>query len=204
MRPNRKEYIVKSKPTDCTQCHKRDKCTALCAEVEAWANQDVVGRNSNLLVENGSGYGTHSEFLDLVSMSNDQSENDRDSDVSQGAWSIICDMRLSEKVTRFIYSYYMLGKRIRDIAIDEGKTSQAIDQRHIQAKKTVRKCMVDAIRWKDRRDRLEYSDVMTYDVCKLYYDKGYPKRVIAKLINKHIMTVVKIISKQNEHLGKIV
>jgi hypothetical protein len=165
-----------------------------------WADQDTVGRNSNIQLENGNntGYGTTLDFLDLISAGHDNVE--MDSSGSQEAWDIISGMRLSEKVSRFIYSYYMLGKRIRDIAIEEKTTSQAVDQRHIQARKTVSIRLSARERWNNSRDNLNFKDIFEYDVCELYFGMCYPKKVVAKIMGRHIMAIAKIIDNKNTEL----
>jgi hypothetical protein len=168
-----------------------------------WADQDYVGRNSNLVLENGNkldgSYGDH--FLDLVNSTRPPGYNDRDSSVSQSAWDVVSSMRLSEKVSRFIYSYYMLGKRIRDIAIDEGSTSQAIDQRRLQAHRSVAGHLKRRDAWYNSRELIEYKSVSHYDMAYLFFREGYPRRSIAGLAKRHASTVIKIISSQKRNVG---
>jgi transposase-like protein len=110
-------------------------------------------------------------------------------------------MRLSEKVLRFIYSYYMLGKRIRDIAIDERATSQAIDQRRLQANRSVAGHIERRESWCDKRRRLDCQSIAHYDIAYLFFREGYPRRSIAKVVGMHTSTIIKIIASQNSTLG---
>ncbi len=198
--PKRKEYIVNDKPGPCPSCPDHDTCTELCEKVELWASQDYVGKNSSMLLQNGSDVkGYYDDFLDIVKHTKEPYP-EKDSDVSQLAWNVIVEMRLSTKVTRFIYSYYMLGKRIRDIAIDEGATSQAIDQRHLQAKRSIKNRIESEEWWLSVRDGLKYNSVRDYDICRLFYTGRYPRKIIAKIIGIHVSTVIKLINKKNREL----
>ena len=205
MTPNRKEDIVRNIPGSCQNCEKYKTCTDPCEDVQLWCEQDYIGRNSKLLLENG---GNNSEryffgadsFLDLVNSTQPPGYNERDSDESQKAWNDVSSMRLSGKVARFIYSYFMLGKRIRDIAIDEGATSQAIDQRRLQAERSVAGHIKRRSNWPVIRERLSYKSVSHYDISFLFFSEGYPRRSIAKLMGLHPSTVIKIISNQTRDL----
>jgi hypothetical protein len=185
-----------------------------------WVDQDTVGRNSNILLQNGqTDNSKNPDFIDMVRSGSPvpghgnisfrrstytmSDTADRDSGVSQDAWGEIYNMRLSEKVSRFIYSYYVLGKRIRDIAIEENTTSQAIDQRHIQAKKTIAIRLDSRKLWNEYRERLNFKGILEYDVCDLYFGRRYPKKVIAKLMNRHISAIVKIIDNKISELHSL-
>jgi hypothetical protein len=169
-----------------------------------WADQDYVGRNSNLVLENGnkSDFSYGDNFLDLVNSTRQPGHHERDSSESQSAWSVIASMRLSERVVRFIYSYYMLGKRIRDIAIDEAATSQAIDQRRLQSLRSVKSHLERRDLWVDRRDVFSYKSISNYDISRLFFREGYPKKSIARIAGLHVSTIIKIISNQNRTLGE--
>jgi DNA-directed RNA polymerase specialized sigma54-like protein len=97
----------------------------------------------------------------------------------------------------------MLGKRIRDIAIDEKTSSQTIDQRHIQAKKSIAKRLQQRELWLKIRGMLEYKSVRDYDVCYLFFGAGYPRKIIAKIMRLHVSTVIKIIRKKYNELGDL-
>ena len=165
-------------------------------------DQDRVGRSSRLVLENGS----HSsslggDFLDLVKSTRDLDINERDSTWSQESFRKIVGLRLSEKATRFIYSYYMLGRRIRDIAIVEGATSQTIDQRHYHAKKTIAARLDEQAEWVSDRDKLPYSNIRQYDMAALFYGHSFPRKVVAKMVGVNVSTAVKYISKQSSRLA---
>lgn len=197
----RKENIVKNKPADCTECPSYTVCRNLCHDAELWISQDVVGSNSNVLLENGGHGGTSlsdmgGDFIDFISADSDVSIGDKDSETSQSAWGRVKEMRLTEKVTRFIYSYYMVGRRIRDIAINEGATSQAIDKRHQQAKASIKNRMDRAEAWVNMRDNIEYDSLRHYDMAAMFFGNFYPRRVISRVIGVHISTVIKYIGRQ--------
>jgi hypothetical protein len=200
--PNRKEGIVSNNPGSCPECDKFRVCTEMCEEVQLWSDQDYVGRNSNLVLENGnkSDFSYGDNFLDLVNSTRQPGYHERDSSGSQDAWSVIASMRLSERVVRFIYSYYMLGKRIRDIAIDEGATSQAIDQRRLQSLRSVKSHLDRRGLWVDRRDTFKYKSISNYDISYMFFREGYPKKSIARLTGLHVSTVIKIISNKKRML----
>ena len=198
--PNRKENIVKNKPMPCPECPKYAVCTAPCQEVELWITQDEVGRNSNLLLENGAcgSYGVtypNWEFLDMIDQTHDGAP-EKDMELKDESWKKIQGMRLSAKVTRFIFSFYVMGKRIRDIAIDEGTSSQTIDRRHHQARVSIRNRMNKESDWINGRDHLEFKSIRNYDMAALFYMHHYPRRIIAKLVGVHSTTVIKYMSNQ--------
>ena len=175
----------------------------MCEEIELWVNQDNMGRSSRMLLENR--YRDDStrldEFVDYVKYHNPDIINP-DSTTSTDAWLDVCSMRLSDKIVRMIYSYYMLGKRIRDIAIDEKTSSQTIDQRHIQAKKSIAKRLEQRNNWDIIKGMLEYKSVRDYDVCHLFFGMGYPRKIIAKIMRLHVSTVIKIILRKNGELDR--
>ena len=196
----RKEDIVKNKP-DCEGCKDRSTCVTPCDAVERWIDQDRVGRNSNLVLENGSKSSSlGDEFLDLVNVTRNNIDT-RDSQVSNDAWELIKSIRLSEKVTRLIYSYYMLGRRVRDIAISEGISSQAVDQRHFQAKRTIAKRLKRKSKWVLQRHMLEYKGIQQYDMSVLFNDMCLPRKVVSNVLGVNVSSVVKYIAKQNRTLA---
>jgi hypothetical protein len=179
-------------------------CMELCEKAELWVDQDTIGRSSRVLLENR--YRTGSEqrlddYIDYVAYHNPDVVTPNRA-LSMEAWEDVCTMRLSDKIIRMIYSYYILGKRIRDIAIDEKTSSQTIDQRHIQAKKSIAKRLKQRAHWKKIRGKLKYKSVRDYDVCYLFYGAGYPRKIIAKIMRLHVSTVIKIILKKNSELGE--
>lgn len=194
MKPNRKEYIVKDQPNPCPECPQYKTCRKLCDRAERWVNQDTVGANSNVLLENaGSGkalYEMGGDFLDFATMTNSPSKGNMDSTTSQEAWEKVRWMRLSDKVTRFIYSYYMLGKRIRDIAIEENASSQAIDKRHVQAKTSIRNRLKRAESWKASRESMKFRSINHYDMSALFFGLFYPRRIVSRIVGAHISTVM--------------
>lgn len=205
MNPNRKEGIVSDKPSPCTECSDYKFCTDLCDKMELWADQDTVGRSSTILLENRDRVGSEERLDDYVDYCAFHNKNifTPDSTLSMEAWNDVCSMRLSDKIVRMIYSYYMLGKRIRDIAIDEKASSQAIDQRHIQAKKSIAKKLEQRLFWQKVRGTIEYQSVRDYDVCSLFFGAGYPRKIIAKVMGLHVSTVIKIIVKKSNELSSI-
>jgi len=205
MNPNRKEGIVSDKPSPCTECPDYKFCTDLCDKMELWADQDTVGRSSTILLENRDRVGSEARLDDYVDYCAFHNKNifTPDSTLSIDSWNDICSMRLSDKIVRMIYSYYMLGKRIRDIAIDEKASSQAIDQRHIQAKKSIAKKLEQRLFWQKVRGTIEYQSVRDYDVCSLFFGAGYPRKIIAKVMGLHVSTVIKIIVKKSNELSSI-
>jgi len=205
MKPNRKEDIVAEKPAPCPECPKYKTCINLCEKMELWADQDTVGRSSTQLLENRDRKGSEQRLDDYVDYCAFHNKDvvTPDSALSIESWDDICSMRLSDKVVRMVYSYYMLGKRIRDIAIDECTSSQAIDQRHIQAKKSIAKKIKQRDHWKKIRGSLEYRSIRDYDVCRLFFEAGYPKKIIAKVMGLHVSTVIKIILKKTNELSAI-
>jgi len=205
MNPNRKEIIVKDKPYPCPDCPTYKTCHNICERVEMWADQDTVGRSSQILLENRHRTGSETRLDDYVDYCAFHNPGVvwPDTTLSMEAWADICSMRLSDKIVRMVYSYYMLGKRIRDIAIEEQTSSQTIDQRHVQAKKSIAKRLKQRLHWKNVRDNLEYKSVRDYDVCNLFFGKGYPRRVIAKIMKLHVSTVIKIIFKKNGELADL-
>jgi hypothetical protein len=205
MQPNRKETIVANDPGPCPACSMYGECMILCEKAELWADQDTVGRSSRVLLENRHRTGSEKrldDYIDYVSFHN-QNVVIPDSTLSMEAWRDVCSMRLSDKIIRMIYSYYMLGKRIRDIAIDEKTSSQTIDQRHIQAKKSIAKRLQQRELWLKIRGMLEYKSIRDYDVCYLFFCAGYPRKIIAKIMRLHVSTVIKIIRKKYNELGDI-
>jgi len=205
MNPNRKEGIVSDKPSPCPECREYKTCIKLCDKMELWTDQDTVGRSSTILLENRERVGSEKRLDDYVDYCAFHNRNvfKPDSTLSIDAWNDICSMRLSDKIVRMIYSYYMLGKRIRDIAIDEKASSQAIDQRHIQAKKSIAKKLEQRLYWKEVRGTLQYQSVRDYDVCSLFFGAGYPRKIIAKVMGLHVSTVIKIIFKKSNELGDL-
>jgi hypothetical protein len=204
MEPNRKETIVANNPGPCLECSMHGTCIATCEKVELWIDQDSIGRSSRVLLENRHRTGSEQrldDYIDYIAYHNKDVVTP-DSTLSMEAWNDICSMRLSDKIIRMIYSYYMLGKRIRDIAIDEKTSSQTIDQRHIQAKKSIAKRLKQRTHWKEIRGKLEYKSVRDYDVCHLFFGAGYPRKIIAKIMRLHVSTVIKIILKKNSELGE--
>jgi hypothetical protein len=204
MEPNRKEIIVANTPRPCPACSMFGTCIELCEEAALWVDQDTIGRSSRVLLENRHRTGSEQrldDYIDYVAYHNPDVVTP-DSTLSMKAWKDVCTMRLSDKIIRMIYSYYMLGKRIRDIAIDEKTSSQTIDQRHIQAKKSIAKRLKQRAHWKKIRGKLEYKSVRDYDVCYLFYGAGYPRKIIAKIMRLHVSTVIKIILKKNNELGE--
>jgi hypothetical protein len=174
----------------------------LCEKAELWVDQDSIGRSSRVLLENRHRTGSEQrldDYIDYVAYHNKDIVTP-DSTLSTNAWADVCSMRLSDKIVRMIYSYYMLGKRIRDIAIDEKTSSQTIDQRHIQAKKSIAKRLKQRKHWKEIRGVLNYKSVRDYDVCYLFFSAGYPRKIIAKIMRLHVSTVIKIILKKNSEL----
>jgi hypothetical protein len=206
MKPNRKEYIVNDKPSPCPECPEYKTCRQLCERAERWVNQDSIGGNSNVVLENGSDgnslFNHGHDFLDIVDLVNDPPRNELDSTVSQDAWNRINEMRLSEKVSRFIYSYYMLGKRIRDIAIDEKASSQAIDKRHVQAKISIRNRLKRLELWKNHVDAMEFKSIRHYDMCVLFFTLFYPRMIISKVVGAHTSTVINETSNKINQLSK--
>ena len=202
MKPNRKEGIVSDKPAPCPECPDYKTCTGLCAKMERWTGQDTIGRSSTILLENKNRVGSEIRLDDYVDYCAFHNTNivTPDSTLSMEAWSDVCSMRLSDKVVRMVYSYYMLGKRLRDIAIDEKASSQAIDQRHIQAKKSIAKRLEQRSYWKKVRGTIQYKSVRDYDVCSLFFGAGYPRKIIAKIMGLHVSTVIKIIFKKSNEL----
>lgn len=202
---NRKETIVANDPGPCPSCPDYQTCTEMCEKVEMWSNQDTVGRNGSMLLQNHIRY-DGSEGLDTFVDYCKYTHPDvlvPDSTLSIEAWNDVCSMKLSDKIVRMIYSYYMLGKRIRDIAIDEGASSQAIDQRHIQAKKSIAKRLRQREHWLSVRDKLEYRSTRDYDVSYLFFSAGYPRKIIAKIMRLHVTTIIKIISNKIKEIGTI-
>jgi len=149
MVPNRKETIVANNPGPCPECHKYKTCKKLCEKVEMWVDQDTVGRSSTILLENRLRTGSEERLDDYVDYCAAHNTDIivPDTTLSIDSWNDVASMRLSDKIVRLIYSYYVLGKRIRDIAIDEDTSSQTIDQRHIQAKKSIAKYLEKRDRW---------------------------------------------------------
>lgn len=205
MIPNRKEIVVANKPGPCTDCPDLNHCTIMCEQVDLWVNQDTKGRSSTMHLENRTRYGFEDRLDDYVDYAAFLNPDVMlpDSDTSREAWMEIRSMRLSDKVIRFIYSYYMLGNRIRDIAIDEKTSSQAIDQRHIQAKISVAQRIEQREFWKYIKSSIKYISVRDYDICYLFFGAGYPKRVIAKIVGLHVSTIIKIISNKNSELDDL-
>jgi len=113
-----------------------------------------------------------------------------DSSASQNAWEKIRWMRLSDKVTRFIYSYYMLGKRIRDIAIEENASSQAIDKRHVQAKSSIKNRLKRVSKWEASRESMQFRSINHYDMAALFFGYFYPRRIVSRIVGAHISTVM--------------
>jgi hypothetical protein len=204
MDPRRKEIIVANAPRPCPACSMFGTCIELCEEAALWVDQDTIGRSSRVLLENRHRTGSEQrldDYIDYVAYHNPDVITP-DSTLSMEAWKDVCAMRLSDKIIRMIYSYYMLGKRIRDIAIDEKTSSQTIDQRHIQAKKSIAKRLKQRAHWNKIRGKLTYKSVRDYDVCYLFYGAGYPRKIIAKIMRLHVSTVIKIILKKNNELGE--
>jgi len=202
MKPNRKETIVANNPGPCTTCPAFPTCTTMCEEVDLWVNQDTIGRSSRILLENRHRTGSEQrldDYVDYCAFHNEPPVTP-DTSLSVDTWKDICTMRLSDKIVRLLYSYYMLGKRIRDIAIDEKTSSQTIDQRHIQAKKSIAKRLEQRNNWDIIKGMLDYKSVRDYDVCHLFFGLGYPRKIIAKLMGMHVSTVIKIIRKKNSEL----
>ena len=199
-RPNRKEYIVAEKPGDCTECPKRPTCRKMCEKVSRWVNQDFVGRNSNIVLEMGresrpslSDIGR--EYLDLANLVQDHfvTPNDNDGDLAEASWEKVKNMRLTEKITRFIFSHYVLGKKIRDIAIEEDASSQTVDGRHKQAKVSIASRLKMEQIWDEVVSHKEFKDIRSFDISFLFYKFHYPGRVIASVLKIHPSTVFKIL-----------
>ena len=202
MIPNRKETIVANDPGPCPDCPRYKTCKKMCEKVEMWVNQDTVGRNSNILLENRVRTGSEErldDYVDYCAFHNSDIVKP-DSTLSIDTWNDVCTMRLSDKIIRMIYSYYMLGKRIRDIAIDEKTSSQTIDQRHIQAKKSIAKHLEQRNNWDIIKGVLKFKSIRDYDVCYLFFCAGYPRKIIAKIMRLHVSTVIKIITSKNREL----
>lgn len=200
-KPNRKEYIVANKPGPCPDCPKYSTCKSLCEKVERWSDQDFIGKSSTVLLENGDKNG-----MTIFDKGGDFSDftNDHGTFIpmnpSREAWLKIKNMRLSERVVRFIHSYYVLGKRIRDIAIEENATSQAIDRRHHHAKLCIKDRLERMDKWPEILENLTYNSVAQYDAAILFYKYSYPRRIIARSIGMTTSTVLKYISKKNKEL----
>jgi hypothetical protein len=173
----------------------------MCDKVNLWVSQDSVGRSSIVVLENGTRdgmtlfdrgqdmadfMGSGSTFIEL--------------DPSHDAWVKIKNMRLSEKILRFIHSYYVMGKRIRDIAIEEKSTSQAIDRRHHHAKMCIKDRTKKMDRWPAVMKVMEFSSIKEYDMAILFYHYCYPRRIVAKTLNLNASTVLKYISNNNRFL----
>lgn len=205
MIPNRKETIVANNPGPCPECPKYSSCQEMCERVESWVNQDSVGRNSKMLLENRNRTGSEERLDDYVDYMDFMNKDviRPDSTLSADSWNNVCSLRLSDKIIRMIYSYYMLGKRIRDIAIDEKTSSQAIDQRHNQAKISLAKRLKQRDHWLEIRGKLKYKSVRDYDICYLSFGAGYPRKTIAKLMRLHVSTVINIIKKKNRELRSL-
>lgn len=165
-----------------------------------WADQDFVGSNSNLILENGRpGSTIHSmggDYLDTVAFNRGYPGVDNDMGTDWESWETIRRLRLSEKMTRMIYSYYVEGRRLRDIAIDEGVTSQAIDVRHNQAKMSVAKRLELESVWDKYAINLKYDSIEKYDCMVLFFKYHLPRRLIAKVVG--INSSSKITALSNE------
>ena len=202
MKPNRKETIVANDPGPCPDCPEYKTCKILCEKVELWVNQDTIGRSSTILLENRFRTESEERLDDYVDYCLYHNKNivKPDSTLSIDTWNDVCTMRLSDKIIRMIYSYYMLGKRIRDIAIDEKTSSQTIDQRHIQAKKSIAKHLEQRENWDIIKGMLDFKSIRDYDVCYLFFRAGYPRKIIAKIMRLHVSTIIKIITIKNKEL----
>jgi len=211
MKPNRKEYVVADKPVSCSECLKRATCKKLCDTAERWVSQDYVGASSNVVMQNGLGVGTpgifgqagdgqYNDWIDMMATLEGSSIVEGDIESDWDKWDEVQGMRLSEKITRFIFSYYVMGRRIRDIAIMEGSSSQAIDQRHIQAKKVIARKLKLAAGWIGMRDKVVYKSILDYDVSRLYFEKKYPRKAIASILRIHLSNVGKRIARQINQL----
>jgi len=190
----RKEEIIKNPPSSCMECEKRPNCTTPCRMVDDWANQDHIGGNSKILLANSDISTISSTPDDFVDLCRFHRKNfvEKDSNTSMEAWHKIMDMKLSHKVSRFIYSYYYHGRRIRDIAIEEGVSSQAIDRRHHQAKKTVRRNLDAEENWKTLCNELKLGKkrpIKEYDIVYMVIRKLFSKKQTAKLLRVHVDTV---------------
>jgi len=200
-RPNRKEFIVADEPDSCEKCDKFKNCTEMCDRVKKWISQDNVGKSSVVVLENGTRDGMTlfdrgADMADWMGAGSTHIELNP----SHDAWLKIKNMRLSERILRFIHSYYVLGKRIRDIAIEEKTTSQAIDRRHHHAKMCIKDRMKKMDRWPAILEAMEFESINEYDMAILFYHFCYPRRIIAIALGTNSSTVLKYISNNNEVL----
>jgi len=200
MRPNRKEFIVGSPPPPCPERPCYPTCTEMCEEVLMWADQDYVGRTSNIQLENGNPDKStlsdrgHVDFLDSMNIYMGRTLPYPDSDKSVSSWKHIERLRLSDKMTRFIYSYYVEGRRIRDIAINEGITSQAVDVRRNQAKISIRNKLEHEDVWRAFSDKIDFSSIEQYDSMILFFKYHLPRRVISNILGINSSRKMKDIS----------
>jgi hypothetical protein len=200
-KPNRKEFIVADEPESCEKCPKFKSCTKMCDRVNSWVSQDSVGRSSIVILENGTrdGMTLFDRGADMADWMGSGSTH-IELTPSHDAWLKIKNMRLSEKIIRFIHSYYVMGKRIRDIAIEEKSTSQAIDRRHHHAKMCIKDRTKKMDRWPSILDVMRFASIQEYDMAILFYNYCYPRRIIARALSLNTSSVLKYISNNNKEL----
>lgn len=193
MRPKRKEYIVAEPPLPCPERPCYPTCTEICEEVLLWIDQDHKGPNSNLVLENGSeGKGLHDtmggDYLDTIALNRRDDVIEYDPHSGFEAWEEVKRLRLSEKMTRVIYSYYVEGRRLRDIAINEGITSQAVDVRHNQARKSIAWRLGIERSWDKYLNSIEkdvpgpFGSIRDYESLAIFFRYHLPRKIVAKIL----------------------
>jgi len=155
----RKEEI--KRPPDCPTCPKYKTCRTLCAPVARWvaAAETPVDRKlvSSSSVGRPSPGGSEEYFerrpfmdsamfnvaaLGLNSTWSAASEEDR-----WAAWEELRSLRLTRNMETVAWLYYMEGMRVRDIAIQLGISSKAVDKRRKILREHVGSRMARRMAW---------------------------------------------------------
>lgn len=165
----RSEDIARDgKPEPCTECKKFHYCKKLCPRVEAWVNQDYVGRkNKEIMLQTEPDMDHYTnEFVDYMNY-NFAADVVPDFETSEMAWKTVSAMRLPKKSFEFAKYYYRDGKTLAETAAELKISSQAALYRHRKLKSDV----------KNRLERIEI-----WNKIKHMYKKEIDKYRLAEAL----------------------
>lgn len=195
----------------CPDCPKYSTCTELCDEAEAYVNQDYASMGKGgVFVEHSHCHGNprggtpqQNDWLDVINFRSGLPEVPPMT-VDMEVMDDILDNALTDFQRSSIIKYFVDGKKMSEIAEEEGITRQAVGQRILWAGKRLRKLIKYRKFWKKKivPNLLKLTEKQS-QIALLYFHEGLSAEDIAKHLRCHKFTITRhVLNIRNKVSGK--
>lgn len=199
----RSEDIARDgKPEPCTECKKFHYCKKLCPRVEAWVNQDYVGRkNKEIMLQTEPDMDHYTnEFVDYMNY-NFAADVVPDFETAENAWKAVSAMRLPRSSFEFAKYYYRDGKTLTETAAALKISSQAALDRHKKLKRDIKNRLERIEIWRKIKEKYK-SGMDKYALAEaLYFGAFYSNEDIYRATGVSRPTItrrVRVIYRENK------